>query len=97
MAVAQYDGDIPVVGCTQGADQRVGVALACQQEQTAPDLMCLGKGLTGGYLPMAATLARPHVYDAFLGPVEASRQDMEAVFGIDELHSDAHLVAAPKY
>jgi adenosylmethionine-8-amino-7-oxononanoate aminotransferase len=33
-----------------------------------PDLLCLGKGLTGGYLPVAATLATDEVYEAFLGP-----------------------------
>lgn len=33
-----------------------------------PDLMCLGKGITGGYLAMAATAVAPHVYGSFLGP-----------------------------
>jgi adenosylmethionine---8-amino-7-oxononanoate aminotransferase len=36
-----------------------------------PDLLCLGKGITGGYLPLAATLTSETVYQAFLGPVEA--------------------------
>ncbi len=53
---------------------RTGTLFACEHEGVTPDILCLGKGLTGGYLPMAATLARPHVYDAFLGPVSASRQ-----------------------
>ena len=53
---------------------RTGTMFACQQEGVTPDILCLGKGLTGGYLPMAATLARTHIYDAFLAPVEASRQ-----------------------
>lgn len=53
---------------------RTGSMFACQQENVTPDILCLGKGLTGGYLPMAATVARPHVYDAFLAPLAASRQ-----------------------
>jgi adenosylmethionine-8-amino-7-oxononanoate aminotransferase len=46
---------------------RTGAMFACQHEEVAPDLMCLAKGLTGGYLPLAATLATDEVYDAFLG------------------------------
>ncbi len=46
---------------------RTGTMFACQQEGVAPDLLCLGKGLTGGYLPVAATLATDDVYNAFLG------------------------------
>ena len=40
---------------------------ACQQEKAQPDFLALAKGLTGGYLPMAATLTTPAVFDAFLG------------------------------
>jgi adenosylmethionine-8-amino-7-oxononanoate aminotransferase len=36
----------------------------------APDLLCVGKGISGGYLPLAATLATDEVFDAFLGPYE---------------------------
>ena len=46
---------------------RTGTMFACEQERVAPDLLCLGKGLTGGYLPLAATLATEHVYEGFLG------------------------------
>ena len=46
---------------------RTGRLFACQGEGVAPDLMCLGKGLTGGYLPVAATLATDAVFDAFSG------------------------------
>lgn len=41
--------------------------LACHQEEVQPDLVALAKGLTGGYLPMAATLASTPVFEAFLG------------------------------
>jgi adenosylmethionine-8-amino-7-oxononanoate aminotransferase len=40
---------------------------ACHHEGVQPDFMALAKGLTGGYLPMAATLTTPEVFDAFLG------------------------------
>jgi adenosylmethionine-8-amino-7-oxononanoate aminotransferase len=40
---------------------------ACEHERVAPDLLCVGKGLTGGYLPLAATLATEAVYEGFLG------------------------------
>jgi adenosylmethionine-8-amino-7-oxononanoate aminotransferase len=49
---------------------RTGTLFACEQCGLEPDLLCLGKGITGGYLPMAATVARGPVYDAFLGPRE---------------------------
>jgi adenosylmethionine---8-amino-7-oxononanoate aminotransferase len=40
---------------------------ACQQEGVQPDLLCLAKGMTGGYLPMAATLTTKSIFDVFLG------------------------------
>ncbi len=45
---------------------RTGTLFACEQAGVTPDIMCLGKGLTGGALSLAATIARPHVYEAFL-------------------------------
>jgi adenosylmethionine-8-amino-7-oxononanoate aminotransferase len=50
---------------------RTGTMFACQREDVTPDLMCLGKGLTGGYLPLAATLTTERLYEGFLG--EAGR------------------------
>lgn len=49
---------------------RTGKMFACQHEDVIPDFLCLAKGLTGGYLPMAATLTTGKVYDAFLGTPE---------------------------
>jgi adenosylmethionine-8-amino-7-oxononanoate aminotransferase len=40
---------------------------ACHREGVQPDFLCLAKGLTGGYLPMAATLTTQRIFDAFLG------------------------------
>jgi adenosylmethionine-8-amino-7-oxononanoate aminotransferase len=45
---------------------RTGKMFACEHEDVSPDLMCLGKGLTGGYLPLAATLATERIYEGFL-------------------------------
>ncbi len=46
---------------------RTGTMFAVEQEGVRPDFLCLAKGLTGGYLPLAATLATDRVYRAFLG------------------------------
>jgi adenosylmethionine-8-amino-7-oxononanoate aminotransferase len=52
---------------------RTGTMFACEQEDVAPDLMCVAKGLTGGYLPLAATLATERIYEGFLGHHEQLR------------------------
>jgi adenosylmethionine-8-amino-7-oxononanoate aminotransferase len=46
---------------------------ACEQEDVVPDFLCLAKGLTGGYLPLAATLTTDEVYGAFLGRYDESK------------------------
>jgi adenosylmethionine-8-amino-7-oxononanoate aminotransferase len=52
---------------------RTGTMFACEQEGVEPDLMCLAKGLTGGYLPLAATLASEAIYEGFLGAFDEFR------------------------
>jgi adenosylmethionine---8-amino-7-oxononanoate aminotransferase len=52
---------------------RTGTMFACEQEGVAPDLLCIAKGLTGGYLPLAATLASERIYEGFLGAPEEFR------------------------
>lgn len=47
---------------------RTGTLFAAEQCGLRPDILCLGKGITGGYLPMSATVASQRVFDAFLGP-----------------------------
>lgn len=52
---------------------RTGTMFACEREEVVPDFLTLGKGLTGGYLPMAATLTTTKVWSAFLGDAASSR------------------------
>lgn len=52
---------------------RTGTLFACEQEDVQPDLMCIAKGISGGYLPLAATLATDEIYDAFLGQPSEGR------------------------
>jgi adenosylmethionine-8-amino-7-oxononanoate aminotransferase len=49
---------------------RTGRMFAVDHEGIEPDLLCLGKGITGGYLPLAATLASEELFEAFLAPYE---------------------------
>lgn len=49
---------------------RTGTLFACQRENVIPDFLCLAKGLTGGYLPLAATMTTGRIYDAFLGAAD---------------------------
>ncbi|MGZ4201394.1 MAG: adenosylmethionine--8-amino-7-oxononanoate transaminase [Thermoleophilaceae bacterium] len=52
---------------------RTGRMFACEHEGVSPDFLCLAKGITGGYLPLAATLATERVYEGFLGEHEEFR------------------------
>lgn len=46
---------------------RTGALFACEKANTTPDIICLSKGLTGGFMPMSVTISRLEVYQAFLG------------------------------
>jgi adenosylmethionine-8-amino-7-oxononanoate aminotransferase len=52
---------------------RTGRMFACEHEGVSPDFLCVAKGLTGGYLPLAATLTSERVYEGFLGAHEEFR------------------------
>jgi adenosylmethionine-8-amino-7-oxononanoate aminotransferase len=52
---------------------RTGSMFACSQEDVVPDFLCLAKGLTGGYLPLAATLTTEEIFAAFLGRPEEGK------------------------
>ncbi|MFZ5650645.1 MAG: adenosylmethionine--8-amino-7-oxononanoate transaminase [Bacillota bacterium] len=49
---------------------RTGAMFACQHEGVTPDILTAGKGITGGYLPMAITVTTDEIYNAFLGDYE---------------------------
>ena len=51
---------------------RTGKMFACEHENVFPDLLCLAKGLSGGYLPLAATMAKESIFEAFLGGDETT-------------------------
>ena len=52
---------------------RTGSMFACEQEDVTPDFLCLAKGISAGYLPLAATLTTERVYEGFLGRFEEFR------------------------
>ncbi|WP_340372265.1 adenosylmethionine--8-amino-7-oxononanoate transaminase [Peribacillus sp. FSL E2-0218] len=49
---------------------RTGTMFACEQEDVVPDIMCMGKGITGGYMPLAATIMNDRIFQSFLGERE---------------------------
>jgi len=52
---------------------RTGTMFACEQERVFPDFLCLAKGISGGYLPLAATLTSERIYERFLGEVSEQK------------------------
>ncbi len=52
---------------------RTGKMFACEHEEVVPDFLCLAKGITGGYLPLAATMTTQRVFDGFLGEAGEGR------------------------
>lgn len=52
---------------------RTGNMFACEEERISPDFMCVAKGITGGYLPLAATISTEEVFNGFLGQFDEFR------------------------
>jgi len=52
---------------------KTGKMFACENEKVMPDILCTAKGITGGYLPLAATLTTQEIFDGFLGEVDQRR------------------------
>jgi adenosylmethionine-8-amino-7-oxononanoate transaminase len=71
--IAKEHGVLFIVDEVATGFGRTGTMFACEHEGIEPDLMTVGKGITGGYLPLAATLATEEIYRAFLGTVEEGR------------------------
>jgi 4-aminobutyrate aminotransferase len=65
--IARTYGILYVADEVQSGMGRTGKMFACEHENVSPDIMCLAKGITGGYLPLAATLTTTEIYAAFLG------------------------------
>jgi len=72
-ALARRHGALFVADEVATGFGKTGRMFACEHAQVTPDLLCLAKGITGGYLPLAATLATEEVFAAFLGPYEEFR------------------------
>ena len=72
-ALAHRHGALLVADEVATGFGRTGRMFACEHAELTPDLLCLGKGLSGGYLPLAATLATEDVFAAFLAPYEEFR------------------------
>ncbi|MSQ01721.1 MAG: adenosylmethionine--8-amino-7-oxononanoate transaminase [Myxococcales bacterium] len=73
VALARAHGVFVVVDEVATGFGRLGTMFAVEQAGVKPDFLCLAKAITGGYLPLAATLTTEAVYDAFRGPYTAHR------------------------
>ncbi|MBI4702572.1 MAG: adenosylmethionine--8-amino-7-oxononanoate transaminase [Deltaproteobacteria bacterium] len=71
--IARRHGTLLVADEVATGFGRTGAMFACEHEAVTPDLLCLGKGLSGGYLPLAATLATDEIEQAFCGELAEHR------------------------
>jgi adenosylmethionine-8-amino-7-oxononanoate aminotransferase len=69
-ALAKQHGTLLVADEVATGFGRTGRMFACEHAGITPDVLCVAKGITGGYLPLAATLATEAVFEAFLAPYE---------------------------
>jgi adenosylmethionine-8-amino-7-oxononanoate transaminase len=71
--MARAAGALVIVDEVATGFGRTGRMFACEHAGVRPDLLCLGKGMTGGYLPLAATVATERIFEMFLGRPEEFR------------------------
>jgi adenosylmethionine-8-amino-7-oxononanoate aminotransferase len=71
--IVRSDGALLIADEVMTGFGRTGPLFACHKEKVQPDLLALAKGMTGGYLPMAATLTTQRIFDAFLGEYDESK------------------------
>ena len=69
---AKHDVLLILDGVAMGMG-RSGKMFACEHENVVPDFLCIAKGLTGGYLPVAATITNNRIFDGFLAPPELGK------------------------
>jgi adenosylmethionine-8-amino-7-oxononanoate aminotransferase len=73
VAMARAAGALVIADEVATGFGRTGAMFACEHAGISPDLLCLGKGITGGYLALAATIASERIFEAFLGRPEDFR------------------------